>query len=98
MFANESTLGSLCTTGIAKLDDLIVSQLDKLSVAGESVSFESTGCNIIFDDSNPKYSRLITFGVPQVWGSTVADKRCNWNVSIATEKPVTIKGKFAAGE
>ena len=98
MFANESTLGSLCKTGVDKLDGLIEAQLDKLSVAGEAVSFESNVCNLIYDDSNPKYSRLLTFGVPQTWGSTVADKRCNWDVSIATEKPVTIKGKFAAGE
>ena len=99
MFANGATLGSLCETGVAKLDEFIDSQLDKLSVSGEAVSFESNNCNLYF--GKKKQTVVLTnFGVPRVWGSTVEDKRCNWHVSIATSDNSSsiIDGKFAAGD
>ena len=67
MFANESTLGSLCNMGFAKLDGFIDDQLDKLSLAGDAVSFESKNCKLIYDKTHTNYTQLLSFGVPQEW-------------------------------
>ncbi len=97
MFANASNLGSLCETGIHKLDEFIDGQLDKLSLDGSAISFTSDDCKVYYRSAT-NYSQLTNFGVPQKWGSKAEDLRCDWKVSIATSTPHVIDGKFAAGD
>lgn len=91
----EVVLASFCTQGVAALDKLIDTQLDKLTVSNEKVSFSSNDCIITYtpSQSTPTVSALTSFGQKQVWGATT-DNRCKWSVSVAEGK--TIEGKFWA--
>ncbi len=91
----EVVLASFCTQGVAALDKLIDTQLDKLTVSNEKVSFTSNDCIITYtpSQSTPTVSALTSFGQKQVWGATT-DNRCKWSVSVAEGK--TVEGKFWA--
>ena len=91
----EVLLATFCTQGVAALDKLIDTQLDKLTVSNEKVSFTSKDCIITYtpSQSTPTVSALTSFGQKQVWGATT-DNRCKWSVSVAEGK--TIEGKFWA--
>lgn len=91
----EVVLASFCSQGVAALDKLIDTQLDKLTVSNEKVSFTSNDCIITYtpSQSTPTVSALTSFGQKQVWGATT-DNRCKWSVSVAEGK--TIEGKFWA--
>lgn len=91
----ESLLTAFCGQGVAALDKLIDTQLDKLTVSNEKVSFTSQDCIITYtpSQSTPTVSALTSFGQKQVWGATT-DNRCTWRVSVADGKYVD--GKFWA--
>lgn len=91
----ESLLTAFCGQGVAALDKLIDTQLDKLTVSNEKVSFTSKDCIITYtpSQSTPTVSALTSFGQKQVWGATT-DNRCTWRVSVAEGKAV--EGKFWA--
>lgn len=91
----EDLLARFCTQGVAALDKLINTQLDKLTVSNEKVSFTSKDCIITYtpSQSTPTVSALTSFGQKQVWGATT-DNRCTWRVSVAEGKYVD--GKFWA--
>lgn len=91
----ESLLTAFCGQGVAALDKLIDTQLDKLTVSNEKVSFTSKDCIITYtpSQSTPTVSALTSFGQKQVWGATT-DNRCTWRVSVADGKYVD--GKFWA--
>ena len=104
-----ATITSLCNTGIGALDGLIDTQLGKLSVSSEAVTFSSENCNVRYvtdDHDNP--SNIAYFGVDEhKWGSKVTEKDlCKWKVSITTKstdgdgnetsKVSVIDGKFWA--
>lgn len=91
----EVMLAAFCSQGVAALDKLIDTQLDKLTVSNEKVSFTSNDCIITYtpSQSTPTVSALTSFGQKQVWGATT-DNRCKWSVSVAEGK--TIEGKFWA--
>lgn len=91
----EVLLATFCTQGVAALDKLINTQLDKLTVSNEKVSFTSKDCIITYtpSQSTPTVSALTSFGQKQVWGATT-DNRCTWRVSVAEGKYVD--GKFWA--
>lgn len=91
----ESLLTVFCGQGVAALDKLIDTQLDKLTVSNEKVSFTSQDCIITYtpSQSTPTVSALTSFGQKQVWGATT-DNRCTWRVSVADGKYVD--GKFWA--
>ena len=88
-------LAGLCDQGVKALDKLINTQLDKLTVSNEKVSFTSNDCIITYtpSQSTPTVSALTSFGQKQVWGATT-DNRCKWSVSVAEGK--TVEGKFWA--
>ena len=91
----EVLLAGLCDQGVKALDKLINTQLDKLTVSNEKVSFTSNDCIITYtpSQSTPTVSALTSFGQKQVWGATT-DNRCKWSVSVAEGK--TVEGKFWA--
>lgn len=91
----EGLLTPLCGKGVEALDKLIDTQLDKLTVSNEKVSFTSQDCIITYtpSQSTPTVSALTSFGQKQVWGATT-DNRCTWRVSVADGKYVD--GKFWA--
>ena len=91
----EVVLTAFCGQGVAALDKLIDTQLDKLTVSNEKVSFTSQDCIITYtpSQSTPTVSALTSFGQKQVWGATT-DNRCTWRVSVADGKYVD--GKFWA--
>lgn len=91
----EVMLAAFCSQGVTALDKLIDTQLDKLTVSNEKVSFTSQDCIITYtpSQSTPTVSALTSFGQKQVWGATT-DNRCTWRVSVAEGK--TIEGKFWA--
>ena len=91
----EVLLTAFCGQGVAALDKLIDTQLDKLTVSNEKVSFTSKDCIITYtpSQSTPTVSALTSFGQKQVWGATT-DNRCTWRVSVAEGKYVY--GKFWA--
>lgn len=91
----EVLLTAFCGKGVEALDKLIDTQLDKLTVSNEKVSFTSQDCIITYtpSQSTPTVSALTSFGQKQVWGATT-DNRCTWRVSVADGK--TVEGKFWA--
>lgn len=91
----EVMLTKFCGKGVEALDNLINTQLDKLTVSNEKVRFTSKDCIITYtpSQSTPTVSALTSFGQKQVWGATT-DNRCTWRVSVAEGKYVD--GKFWA--
>lgn len=101
VFVQPTTLSSLCTTGLSALDTFIDSQLNKLSVSTENVTFSSDQCKVNYNvNSFNNPTRLAYFGQNNyVWGmDSKADTRCTWDVSIkiSDDDVKTIKGKFYA--
>ena len=79
---------SICNTGVSAIDNLIDTQLDKLSVSSDAVTFSSEKCNVRYvTDDHDTPTNIAYFGVEEhKWGSTVTEKDlCKWKVSITSK-------------
>ncbi len=95
LLLNPTTVAGACTMAKNALDNLVDSQLDKLSVSSDKITFEATDCKVQFSESTGK---IAFFGQDMYkWGSTGnSDLRCDWKVAIQGTSDLSIDGKFYA--
>lgn len=93
-----------CDQGVKALDKLINTQLEKLTVSNDKISFSSNDCKVFYTERSASATstvwELSSFGQAQQWGDDT-DNRCKWNVSVTTNegesaKQKTIEGKYWA--